>query len=85
MVDSLIGILETHGIAGLMLGIMSYICISQLNTIKSMAKKQEDAMKIFAIKIEAKIDSLSGEVADVDKSVAKAEGAREADMRRRRM
>ena len=85
MVDSLIGILETHGIAGLMLGIMSYICISQLNTIKSMAKKQEDAMKIFAIKIEAKIDSLSGEVADVDKSVAKAEGAREADMRRRRV
>ena len=85
MVDSLIGILETHGIAGLMLGILSYIVISQLNTIKSMAKKQEDAMKIFAIKIEAKIDSLSGEVADVDKSVAKAEGAREADMRRRRM
>ena len=84
MVDSLIGILETHGIAGLMLGIMSYICISQLNTIKSMAKKQEDAMKIFAIKIEAKIDALSGEVASVDKATAKAEGAREADMRRRR-
>ena len=85
MIDSLIGILETHGIAGLMLGILSYIVISQLNTIKSMTKKQEDAMKIFAIKIEAKIDALSGDVADVDKSVAKAEGAREADMRRRRM
>tara|TARA_Y100000310_G_scaffold130876_1_gene130000 strand:+ start:61 stop:315 length:255 start_codon:yes stop_codon:yes gene_type:complete len=84
MIDSLIGILETHGIAGLMLGILSYIVISQLNTIKSMTKKQEDAMKIFAIKIEAKIDALSGDVADVDKSVAKAEGAREADMRRRR-
>ena len=85
MVDSLIGILETHGIAGLMLGILSYIVISQLNTIKSMAKKQEEVLKIFAIKIEAKVDALSGEVADVDKSVAKAEGAREADMRRRRL
>lgn len=85
MVDSLIGILETHGIAGLMLGILSYIVISQLNTIKSMTKKHEDAMHIFAVKIEAKVDSLSGEVADVDKSVAKAEGAREADQRRRRM
>jgi len=85
MIDGLLEILETHGLAGLMLGIMSYLCISQLNTIKSMAKKHEDAMKIFAIKIETKIDALSGDVADVDKSVAKAEGAREADMRRRRM
>jgi len=85
MIDSLIGILETHGIAGLMLGILSYIVISQLNTIKSITRKNEDAMKIFAIKIEAKIDALSGDVADVDKSMAKAEGAREADMRRRRL
>ena len=85
MIDSLIGILETHGIAGLMLGILSYIVISQLNTIKSITRKNEDAMKIFAIKIEAKIDALSGDVADVDKSMAKAEGAREADQRRRRV
>ena len=84
MVENLIGILETHGIAGLMLGVMSWICITQLNTIKSMAKKHEDAMHIFAIKIEAKLDGISGDVADVDKSVAKAEGAREADQRRRR-
>ena len=84
MIDSLVGILETHGIAGLMLGILSYICISQLNTIKSMARKHEDAMKIFSVKIEAKIDALSGDVADVDKSMAKQEGAREAELRRRR-
>ncbi len=84
MVDGLIGILEQHGISGLMLGIMSYICISQLNTIKSITKKNEDAMHIFAVKIEAKIDALSGDVADVDKSMAKQEGAREADQRRRR-
>jgi len=63
---------------------MSYICISQLNTIKSITKKNEDAMHIFAVKIEAKIDALSGDVADVDKSMAKQEGAREADQRRRR-
>ena len=84
MVDGLIGILEQHGISGLMLGIMSYICISQLNTIKSITKKNEDAMHIFAVKIAAKIDALSGDVADVDKSMAKQEGAREADQRRRR-
>ena len=41
-------------------------------------------MHIFTIKIEAKLDGISGDVADVDKSVAKAEGAREAEMRRRR-
>ena len=84
MIDSLIGILETHGITGLMLGIMSYIVLNQMNTIKTMTKQHKDTLNIFAVRIEAKIDSLSGDVADVDKSVAKAEGAREADMRRRR-
>ena len=84
MIDSLVGILETHGITGLMLGIMSYIVLSQMNTIKMMTKQHKDTLNIFAVRIEAKIDSLSGDVADVDKSVAKAEGAREADMRRRR-
>ena len=84
MIDSLIGILDTHGITGLMLGIMSYIVLNQMNTIKVMTKQHKDTLDIFAVRIEAKIDSLSGDVADVDKSVAKAEGAREADMRRRR-
>jgi len=84
MIDSLIGILETHGITGLMLGIMSYIVLNQMATIKTMTKQHKDTLDIFAVRIEAKIDSLSGDVADVDKSVAKAEGAREADMRRRR-
>ena len=84
MIDSLVGILETHGITGLMLGIMSYIVLSQMNTIKMMTKQHKDTLNIFAVRIEAKIDSLSGDVADVDKSVAKAEGAREADQRRRR-
>ena len=84
MIDSLIGILETHGITGLMLGIMSYIVLNQMNTIKVMTKQHKDTLDIFAVRIEAKIDSLSGDVADVDKSVAKAEGAREADQRRRR-
>ena len=84
MIDSLIGILETHGITGLMLGIMSYIVLNQMATIKTMTKQHKDTLDIFAVRIETKIDSLSGDVADVDKSVAKAEGAREADMRRRR-
>lgn len=85
MIDSLLGILETHGLAGLMLGIMSYIVLNQMNTIKTITRQHKDTLDIFAIKIEAKIDALSGDVADVDKSVAKAEGAREADMRRRRL
>ncbi len=83
MIDSLIGILETHGITGLMLGIMSYIVLNQMNTIKTIAKQHKDTLDIFAIKIETKLDAISGEVADVDKSMSKAEGAREADMRRR--
>lgn len=84
MVDGLIGILEQHGISGLMLGIMSYIVLNQMATIKTMAKQHKDTLNIFAIKIESKLDAVSGDVADVDKSVAKAEGAREAEMRRRR-
>ena len=84
MVDGLIGILEQHGISGLMLGIMSYIVLNQMATIKTMVKQHKHTLNIFAVKIETKLDSLSGEVADVDKSVAKAEGAREADARRRR-
>ena len=84
MVDGLIGILEQHGISGLMLGIMSYIVLNQMATIKTMVKQHKDTLNIFAVKIETKLDSLSGVVADVDKSVAKAEGAREADARRRR-
>ena len=84
MIDSLIGILETHGITGLMLGIMSYIVLNQMATIKTMTKQHKDTLDIFAVRIEAKIDSLSGDVADVDKSVAKEAGIREAESRRRR-
>ena len=84
MVDGLIGILDQHGISGLMLGIMSYIVLNQMATIKTMTKQHKDTLDIFAIKIEAKLDGISGDVADVDKSVSKAEGAREADQRRRR-
>ena len=84
MIDSLIGILETHGITGLMLGIMSYIVLNQMNTIKVMTKQHKDTLDIFAIKIETKLDAISGDVADVDKSVAKEAGIREAESRRRR-
>ena len=42
----------------------------------------KDMSSLLAL-IETKLDAISGEVADVDKSMAKAEGAREAEMRRR--
>ena len=84
MIDSLIGILETHGITGLMLGIMSYIVLNQMNTIKTMTRQHKEPLDIFAIKIETKLDAISGDVADVDKSVAKEAGIREAESRRRR-
>ena len=74
MIDSLIGILETHGIAGLMLGILSYIVLSQLATIKGLHKQMEDTAHIFAIKIETKIDSLVGEVHDVGTESARVGG-----------
>ena len=84
MIDSLIGILETHGITGLMLGIMSYIVLNQMNTINTMTRQHKETLDIFAIKIETKLDAISGDVADVDKSVAKEAGIREAESRRRR-
>ena len=84
MIDSLIGILETHGITGLMLGIMSYIVLNQMNTIQTMTRQHKETLDIFAIKSETKLDAISGDVADVDKSVAKEAGIREAESRRRR-
>ena len=53
MIDALIGILETHGIAGLMLGLLGYIVLSQQQTIKGLHKQMNDTANIFAIKIPA--------------------------------
>ena len=51
MIDALIGILQTHGIAGLMLGLLGYIVLSQQQTIKGLHKQMQDTANIFAIKI----------------------------------
>ncbi len=55
-----------------------------MNTIKTMTRQHKETLDIFAIKIETKLDAISGDVADVDKSVAKEAGIREAESRRRR-
>ena len=74
MIDSLIGILETHGIAGLMLGILSYIVLSQLSTIRGLHKQMEDTNNIFAIKIETKLDALETGIHEVGTDTARVGG-----------
>ena len=74
MVDTLIGILETHGIAGLMLGLLGYIVLSQQQTIKGLHTQMANTANIFAIKIETKIDALSGHLSDVQSDAARVGG-----------
>jgi len=79
MIDSLIGILETHGIAGLMLGILSYIVLSQLSTIRGLHKQMEDTSNIFAIKIETKLDALEAGIHEVGTDTARVGGMIQSD------
>ena len=79
MIDSLVGILETHGIAGLMLGVLSYIILSQQNTIRGLHKQMEDTNNIFAIKIETKLDSLAAGVHEVGADTARVGGMIQSD------
>jgi len=82
MIDSLIGILETHGIAGLMLGILSYMLLSQQSTIRGLHKQMEDTANIFAIKIETKLDSLVGDVHEVGTESARVGGMVQSEQMR---
>jgi len=79
MIDSLVGILETHGIAGLMLGILSYIVLSQLSTIRGLHKQMEDTSNIFAIKIETKLDALEAGIHEVGTDTARVGGMIQSD------
>ena len=83
MIDTLLEILQTHGIAGLMLGIMSYIVLSQQSTIRGLHKQMEDTANIFAIKIETKLDSLAGEVSEVQSDAARVGGMVQSEQMRR--
>ena len=74
MIDSLIGILETHGIAGLMLGVLTYIILSQQSTIRGLHKQMEDTSNIFAIKIETKLDGLTQCIHEVEADTARVGG-----------
>ena len=84
MIDSLLGILETHGIAGLMLGIMSYIVLSQQSTIRGLHKQMEDTAHIFAIKIETKLDALGGDISEVQSDTARVGGMMQSQAMRKR-
>ena len=79
MIDSLVGILETHGIAGLMLGVLSYIILSQQNTIRGLHKQMEDTNNIFAIKIETKLDLLTEGIHEVGTDTARVGGMIQSD------
>ncbi len=84
MIDALIGILQTHGIAGLMLGLLGYIVLSQQQTIKGLHKQMQDTANIFAIKIETKIDGLEGHISDVQSDAARVGGMVQSEQMRRR-
>ena len=67
-----------------MLGILSYIVLSQLATIKGLHKQMEDTAHIFAIKIETKIDSLSGDVHEVGIESSRVGGMVQSEQMRQR-
>ena len=84
MIDAMIGILETHGIAGLMLGLLGYIVLSQQQTIKGLHNQMANTANIFAIKIETKIDDLGGHISDVQSDAARVGGMVQSEQMRHR-
>ena len=48
MVDALVDVLSTHGLAGLCLGFFAYLCFDQHQTIKKMQSQVQDMHKLNA-------------------------------------
>ena len=74
MIDALIGVLETHGIAGLCLGFFAYLCFDQHQTIKKMQAQATEMHKINAIKVEQTMQSLEHSIYEMQGDTARMSG-----------
>jgi len=75
MIDALIDVLSTHGIAGLCLGFFAYLCFDQHSTIKKLQEQNHNEHKINAIKIEQSMQSLERAVYEMQGDTARMSGA----------
>ncbi len=74
MIDALIDVLQTHGIAGLCLGFFAYLCFDQHATIKKMQSSMQDMHKLNAIKIEQTMANLEHAIYEMQGDTARMSG-----------
>ena len=74
MIDALIGVLQTHGIAGLCLGFFAYLCFDQHATIKKLQDQMHSQHKINAIKIEQTMANLEHAIYEMQGDTARMSG-----------
>ena len=71
MVDALVDVLSTHGLAGLCLGFFAYLCFDQHQTIKKMQSQVQDMHKLNAIKIEQTMANLEHAIYEMQGDTAR--------------
>jgi len=74
MVDALVEVLSTHGLAGLCLGFFAYLCFDQHQTIKKMQTQVQDMHKLNAIKIEQTMANLEHAIYEMQGDTARMQG-----------
>ena len=74
MVDALVDVLSTHGLAGLCLGFFAYLCFDQHQTIKKMQSQVQDMHKLNAIKIEQTMANLEHAIYEMQGDSARMSG-----------
>ena len=66
------------------MALFSWLAFDMWNTHKKFLKEMLDRDRIFAVKIEAKLDAISGEVTEVQADAARVGGMVQAQQMRRR-
>ena len=74
MVDALVDVLSTHGLAGLCLAFFAYLCFDQHQTIKKMQSQVQDMHKLNAIKIEQTMANLEHAIYEMQGDTARMSG-----------
>ena len=74
MVDALVDVLSTHGLAGLCLGFFAYLCFDQHQTIKKMQSQVQHMHKLNAIKIEQTMANLEHAIYEMQGDTARMSG-----------
>ena len=81
MIDALVEVLSTHGLAGLCLGFFAYLSFDQHATIKKLQQNMHDQHKITAIKIEQSMANLEHAVYEMQGDTARMQGQMSAQRR----